>query len=42
MASFNLLIWKYLYDKGLRTAADVELAAEKGVISAEEKVDILG
>lgn len=40
--SFNHYIWKYLYQKGLRTADEVELAFQKGILTQAERDDILG
>ncbi|WP_199926387.1 hypothetical protein [Brevibacillus brevis] len=40
--SFNHYIWKYLYDKKLRPASDIQLACQKGIITKEERDDILG
>lgn len=40
--SFNYYIWKYLYNKELRTAEEVELAYQKGILTQAERDDILG
>lgn len=39
--SFNFKIWKYLYEKGLRSVAEIKLAAERGILTAEEKETII-
>ena len=40
--SINYRIWNYLYQKGLRTAAEVELAYQKGILTQGERDAILG
>lgn len=40
--SIDYRIWNYLYQKGLRTAAEVELAHQKGILTQEERDAILG
>lgn len=40
--SFNHYVWKYLYNKGLRTMEEVELAYQKGILTQAERDDILG
>lgn len=41
--SFNHYIWKYLYQKGLRAADEVETAYhQKGILTQAERDDILG
>jgi len=39
--SFNHYIWKYLFKKGLRSAEEVELAYQLGILTQAEKDDIL-
>jgi len=38
----NHYIWKYLYDRKLRSAPEIELAYQKDVLTKEERDDILG
>lgn len=40
--SFNQYIWKYLFDRKLRPASDIELAFQKGILTQEERDSILG
>ncbi|EJL29932.1 hypothetical protein [Brevibacillus sp. BC25] len=40
--SFNHYIWKYLFDRKLRPASDIEAAYQKGILTREERDAILG
>lgn len=39
--SFNHYIWKYLFDRKLRPASDIEAAYQKGILTREERDAIL-